>query len=192
MWDCTQSLPMLLENKTVRAWLPKADKQACEWPGTKSSPIKRRFWGTVPIKSIVRFGKRVGLAWPCSTPYDTCTVLLPMKGTPLPLLHMCSSGTLMLVPSTYCVVVVHSCLYRALIKHEWGASLADVGLHSKSSHVAWEQNRAGLAPQSGHTSLRVARNKILPHIYIYIYIYITFVIIPIINENMIINYITIN
>ena len=38
MWDCTQSLPILgTENKTVRAWLPKADKQACGWPETKSS-----------------------------------------------------------------------------------------------------------------------------------------------------------
>ena len=62
-----------------------------------------------------------------------------------------------------CVVVVHSCLCQALIRHEWGASLADVGLHSKSSHVAWEQNRAGLAPQSGQTSLRVIMKKILPH-----------------------------
>ena len=60
-----------------------------------------------------------------------------------------------------CVVVV--CLYQALIRHEWGASLADVGLHSKSSHVACEQNRVGLAPQSGQISLRVARNKFLPH-----------------------------
>ena len=39
MWDCTQSLPILgIENKTVRAWLPKTDKQACGWPETKSSP----------------------------------------------------------------------------------------------------------------------------------------------------------
>ena len=39
MWDCTQSLPILgTKNKTVRAWLPKADKQACRWPETKSSP----------------------------------------------------------------------------------------------------------------------------------------------------------
>ena len=34
------------------------------------------------------------------------------------------------------LVVVHSCLRQVLIRHEWGASLADVGLHSKSSHVA--------------------------------------------------------
>ena len=27
MWDCTQSLPMSLVQQTVRAWLPKADKQ---------------------------------------------------------------------------------------------------------------------------------------------------------------------
>ena len=38
MWDCTQSLPMSLEDKTVRAWLSKVDKQACGWLGTKSSP----------------------------------------------------------------------------------------------------------------------------------------------------------
>ena len=61
------------------------------------------------------------------------------------------------------LVVVHSCLCQALIKHEWGVSLADVGLHSKSSYVAWGQNLAGLAPQRGQTSLRVAKNKFLPH-----------------------------
>ena len=48
------------ENKTLRAWLPKKDKQLAG-RGTKSSPTKRRFWGTVPISSIVRFG--VGWDW---------------------------------------------------------------------------------------------------------------------------------
>ena len=43
MWNCTQSLPILLENKTVRVWLPKADKQACGWPWTKSSPTRDIF-----------------------------------------------------------------------------------------------------------------------------------------------------
>ena len=62
-----------------------------------------------------------------------------------------------------CVVVVHSCLCQTLIRQEWGASLANMGLHSKFSHVTWEQNHEGLTPQSGQTSLRVARNKILPH-----------------------------
>ena len=66
--------------------------------------------------------------------------------------------------SKHVMVVVHSCLLQGLIKYEWGASLADVGLHLESSHTwYWEQNRAGLAPQSGQTSLQVARNKILPH-----------------------------
>ena len=51
------------------------------------------------------------------------------------------------------VVVVHSCLRQALIKHEWGAFLADVGLHPESSHTChWEQNSAGLTPQSGQTA----------------------------------------
>jgi len=27
----------------------------CGWPGTKSSPTKRHFWGYVPVKSIVCF-----------------------------------------------------------------------------------------------------------------------------------------
>ena len=72
------------------------------------------------------------------------------------------------------VVVVHSCLCQALIKHKWSASLADVGLHSKSSHVAWEQNCVGLAPQSGQTSLRVVRNKILPHLNIVIKLFARF------------------
>ena len=55
----------------------------------------------VPILSIVRFGARVGLAWPCPTLHDTRTVLLPSSGMPLPLLHMCSSGTLMVAPRAY-------------------------------------------------------------------------------------------
>ena len=47
-------------------------------------------------------------------------------------------------PAWFCfVVVVHLCLCQALIRHEWSASLPDVGLHSNSSHVAWEQNCAG-------------------------------------------------
>ena len=38
MWDCTQSLPILgTENKTVQAWLPKANNQhARENPNTTS------------------------------------------------------------------------------------------------------------------------------------------------------------
>ena len=149
MWDCTQSLPILVfENKTVWAWLPKADKQACGWPGTKSSPTKRRFWGYVPIKSIVRFW--VGWDW--------------LRYVPdLRLAWLCYPQGALLYHYYICVVVVHSCLCQALIRHEWGASLADVGLHSKSPHVTWEQNCAGLAPQSEQTSLRVAKNKILPH-----------------------------
>ena len=45
------------------------------------------------------------------------------------------------------------------IRHAWGAFFADVGQNPKASqkwvepeeetHVAWEQNRAGLAPQRG-------------------------------------------
>ena len=31
-------------------------------------------------------------------------------------------------------IMVHSCLCQALIRHEWDASLADVGLHSKSQN----------------------------------------------------------
>ena len=46
---------------------------------------ERLFWEIMPIKSIVRFRTRVGLAWPCSTLHDTRTVLLPIKGMPLPL-----------------------------------------------------------------------------------------------------------
>ena len=64
----------------------------------------------------------VELAWPCPGP-DTRTVLLP-------LCRAC------LYHYYTCVVVLHSCLCQALIKHEWGASLVDVRLHSKSSHVA--------------------------------------------------------
>ena len=142
---------MSLENKTMRAWLPKADKQACGWPGTKSSPTKRHFWGQCPSKVLsalgsLRFDPCVGSLW------HIYTVLLPLCRARL--YHYYT-----------CVVVVHSCLCQALIRHEWGASLADVRLHSKSSHVAWGQNHAGLSPQSGQTSLRVARNKILPHSY---------------------------
>ena len=62
-------------------------------------------------------------------------------------------------PTWVCVVVVHHAFAQELIRHAWGAFLVDVGQNPKASqkwvkpeeetHVAWEQNRAGLAPQSG-------------------------------------------
>ena len=106
------------------------------------SPTKRRLWGIVPISSIVRFGARMGLTWPCPTSHDTHTVLLPTPKCKARLYH---------------VVVVHSCLLQGLIRHEWDASLANVGQNPKASqkwvepeeetHIALEQNLAGLAPQ---------------------------------------------
>ena len=55
-----------------------------------------------------------------------------------------------------CVVVVHSCLCQALIKHEWGAFLANVGqVRSKlsTSHTRhWKQSLAGLALPRGQTA----------------------------------------
>ena len=55
-----------------------------------------------------------------------------------------------------CVVVVHSCLCQALIKHEWGAFLANVGqVRSKlsTSHTRhWKQSLAGLALPRGQTT----------------------------------------
>ena len=138
---------MSLEDKIVWTWLLKADKQTCGGSGTKSSPTKWRFLRGCTRQEYYLLWGRVRLAWPCLGP-AICTALLPLKCTPLPL---------------PCVVVVHSCLRQALIRHEWGASLADMELHSKSSHVAWGQNCAGLAPQSRQTSLRRVRNKILPH-----------------------------
>ena len=83
---------------------------------------------------------------------------------------LCSSGTPCLCPRAYkacvgcslwilCVVVVHHAFAQELIRHAWGAFLVDVRQNPKASqkwvklveetHIAWEQNRAGLAPQSG-------------------------------------------
>ena len=126
MWDYTQSLPILiLKNKTMWAWLPKADKQLV-WEIT---PQKGAFEGSAHQEYCSLWGG-VGLAWPCPGP-DTCMVLLPLCRARL--YHYYT-----------CVVVVHSCLRHALIRHEWGASLADVGLHSKSSHVACRTKLCGL------------------------------------------------
>ena len=54
---------------------------------------------------------------------------------PLPQSEQYSWWASSLKSAFLCVVVVHSCLCQVLIRHEWGASLADVGLHSKFSHV---------------------------------------------------------
>ena len=87
MWDCTQSLPILvLEKKIVQAWRPRADKQLVRKLPHKKKALLR----AVPIKSIVSFG--VGWDWlghvPDPTPARFCY-------------PMCSSGTLMLVSSAY-------------------------------------------------------------------------------------------
>ena len=127
MWNCTQNFPILgIRNKTVWAWLPKSDKQACGWSGTKSSPTKRRFLRAMPIKGIVRF-------WWQSLRHVRSHGFVTPKGMPpyyrqhaLAVFETCSRTR---------VVVVHSCLCQALIKHKWDASFADMGLHSKSSHT---------------------------------------------------------
>ena len=86
---------------------------------------------------------------PCSRYWlDPRTVLLPTPECKARLYHY----------YTY-VVVVHHAFAQGLIRHAWGAFLADVGQNPKASqklvepeeetHVAWEQNRVGLAPQSG-------------------------------------------
>ena len=74
-----------------------------------------------------------------------------------------------LISSWACVVVVHHAFAQELIRHAWGAFLADVGQNPKTSQkwvepeeetrVGWEQNCAGLAPQSGQ--IAYARNP--PH-----------------------------
>ena len=70
-----------------------------------------------------------------------------------------------------CVVVVHHAFAQDLIRQAWGAFLADVGQNPKASQkwveleeetrVSWEQNRVGLAPQSGQ--IACAGNP--PHIF---------------------------
>ena len=82
--------------------------------------------------------------------YGKTLGVVPHQQEKCPTHAMCSSSTLMFALSAYKAGVGHfSCQYR---------------LHPESSHTRpWEQNHTGLAPQSGQTSLQVARNKILPH-----------------------------
>ena len=165
--------PLLLKMKLKNKW--EWHIGICNWINTFENPFKN----TLRIRDV---GEDFVFGYP-----QTCLFAL---GSQARTILFCSSSTLMVVPSTYKTWVerfssrcgtalkvflcclrtnragfcgVHSCLCQTLIRHEWGASFANVELHSKSSHIAWEQNRAGLAPQSGQTSLRVAMNKILPH-----------------------------
>ena len=68
-------LPRHLKNKTLRAWLPKEDNKLAG-VGTKASPTKRRFWGTVPISNYcLLWGFLIFSAFGL----DTRTVLLPLR-----------------------------------------------------------------------------------------------------------------
>ena len=145
---------------------PKADNTFDGHCPQKAPFCGRGFCSWPPASLFVRFREPSPHSFVPNTKY----------GKTLRAVWECGSGTLMLVPRAYkawvgriscrcgSVVVVHSCFYQAFIKHEWGASLADVGLHSKSSYTwYWEQNRMGLTFQIGQTSLRMVKKKILPN-----------------------------
>ena len=85
----------------------------CSWP---------------PASLFVRFGEPSPHGFVLKRHEKTLSAVphISKKNTPL-MLYKCLAQA--------CVVVVHSCLCQALIKHEWDTFLADVGLHSKSSHV---------------------------------------------------------
>ena len=96
MWDYTQSLPMSLENKTVRA-CPKADKLLVR-AENKNRLHKKALLRAMPIKGIVCFGQpqvRPMCGKPLARPHGFVT---PAQGMPLSQLHI--------------VVVVEACPSR--------------------------------------------------------------------------------
>ena len=96
-----------------------------------------------PIKSIVRFGARVGLA-----------LLCPHRMIPA---RLCYPPGARLYHYYTCVVVVPLCLQRKLIRHRGGASLSDVGLlHNEHVHTRQEDKAVRVSSQNPIPATRQA------------------------------------
>ena len=135
---------------------PSAPKWTkCLWAWNKSSPTKRCFWGQCPSKVLFSLG---GNFWDLLRPHGFVT----LKGTPLPLQHMCCSSTL-LSSAKACVVVVHSCLQLRLIRHEWGASFFDVGASLKNCSRHLQRIKSCGSFGSKANKMLAGLEQILPH-----------------------------
>ena len=98
-----------------------APQAYCPLWGAKSA----RFWFSAPSMEVQDFHLR-SRALPCS--YFGLTPLSHISWRSAPRMPYKPLEQGMVYHSHTCVVVVHSWLLQGLINHEWGASLADVGL----------------------------------------------------------------
>ena len=132
-------LTSLAKNKFVRVLWPQSEQIACGL-GTNPPPQKGAFKGSAyRIKVLSALN---GSFWDLFWPHRFVT----LKGMPLPLLHMCSSGILLPSAKAYKAWVGHIFLRCGSMSQKLLTSLAK----NKAVRV--------LQPQSGQTACRLGTN----------------------------------